>query len=203
MPRMSEITTDKNDAISERILDAAWERLSHYGLNKTTMVEIADDCQMSAANLYRYYKNKNDIAAACCGRAMGERSDVLRKVVRSETTSAADKLRKYAVRMVELNIEQTAEKCKISDLVTNMMDNNPNLVYEKIGVHHSFIAEILAQGNASGEFVIDDVLETAELVYTSLVVLDVPIFANLYDLEKFRNIASGIVDLILDGIGKR
>lgn len=202
MPSMNQIAIDKSDAVAEKILAAAWARLSHYGLSKTTMVEIADDCQMSAANLYRYYKNKNEIACACCTRAMADRAEELRKVVRAEKVSAADKLRNYAVRMVELNIEQSADKCKISDLVTNMMDNNPEMVYEKIGAHHSLIAEILAQGNASGEFVIDDVLETAELMYTGLVVFDVPIFANLYELDKFRNSASGVIDLMINGINK-
>ena len=44
------------------ILDAAEARLLHFGYNKTTMAEIAEDAGMSAANLYRYFKNKQEIA---------------------------------------------------------------------------------------------------------------------------------------------
>lgn len=199
---MNQIAANKSDAISEKILDAAWARLSHYGLSKTTMAEIAEDCQMSAANLYRYYKNKDDIAAACCGRAMEMASAQLREVVRTSDLSATEKLRTYAVRMVELNVERSAGKCKIGELVANMTACNEGMVHTKIAAHNSLIAEILAQGNASGEFAVDDVLRTAELIYTSLVVFDVPIFADLFPLERYRDTAADYIDLLIRGIGK-
>ena len=53
------------------IIDAAIRRFSEYGYNKTTMAEIAEDAAMSAANLYRYFKNKQDIAAVCSLEKLG------------------------------------------------------------------------------------------------------------------------------------
>lgn len=194
---------DKTDTVREQILDAAWDRLSHYGLNKTTMVEIAEDCSMSAANLYRYFKNKNDIASACCGRAMDQTADELSELVRDSRLSATEKLTQYAVRMVERNVEHSAGKNKIGELVANMTENNSDLIHEKIGVHDRLIAEILAQGNASGEFMVDDIVKTAGLIYTSLVAFDVPLFANLYPLETYRKFASNLIALLITGIGVR
>ena len=52
------------EEIQQRILHAAEERFQQYGYNKTTMAEIARDCDMSAANLYRYFENKLAIGAA-------------------------------------------------------------------------------------------------------------------------------------------
>ena len=46
------------------------------------MAEIAEDVDMSAANLYRYFEDKQDIAAACAGRCMGGRAELLREVVK-------------------------------------------------------------------------------------------------------------------------
>lgn len=43
-------------------MDAAERRFSDYGYNKTTMAEIAADCEMSVGNLYRHFKNKEAIA---------------------------------------------------------------------------------------------------------------------------------------------
>jgi len=57
----SQRTTDFNEETRQLILDAAFERFGHYGYNKTTMVEIAQDVGMSAANLYRYFENKQEI----------------------------------------------------------------------------------------------------------------------------------------------
>ena len=49
------------DDPSARILAAAYARFQRFGFGKTTMAEIAGDCGMSAANLYRYFENKEDI----------------------------------------------------------------------------------------------------------------------------------------------
>ena len=57
----------------EQIMDAAWQRFVLYGYGKTTMAEIAQDCSMSAANLYRFFKSKQDIGAALAGRCMTEK----------------------------------------------------------------------------------------------------------------------------------
>ena len=45
-----------------QIILAAKERFLHYGYPKTTMAEVAADCNMSPGNLYRYFKGKLDIA---------------------------------------------------------------------------------------------------------------------------------------------
>ena len=44
--------------IKEQIMAAAGKRFLQYGFNKTTMGEIAKDCHMSAANIYRFLKAK-------------------------------------------------------------------------------------------------------------------------------------------------
>lgn len=41
-----------------RILAAAERRFKHYGFAKTTIVDIASDCSMSHANVYRFFRNK-------------------------------------------------------------------------------------------------------------------------------------------------
>ena len=39
-------------------------RIKHYGYGKTTMAEIAADCDMSPGNIYRFFEAKIDIAEA-------------------------------------------------------------------------------------------------------------------------------------------
>jgi len=55
--------TQSSDKVRLRILEAAAQRFTQFGYNKTTMAEVAQDCGMSAANLYRYFENKLDIGA--------------------------------------------------------------------------------------------------------------------------------------------
>ncbi len=55
---------DEKSATRDRILQAAMTRIKHYGYGKTTMAEIAADCDMSPGNIYRFFEAKIDIAEA-------------------------------------------------------------------------------------------------------------------------------------------
>jgi len=51
-------------------MDAAERRFADYGYSKTTMAEIAADCDMSVGNLYRHFKNKEAIAVGSIQRLL-------------------------------------------------------------------------------------------------------------------------------------
>jgi len=55
------------------ILDAAEKRFAHFGLNKTTMNDIASDLAMSKASLYYYFPDKSSLYTAVFEREV-ERS---------------------------------------------------------------------------------------------------------------------------------
>ncbi|MEM7527921.1 MAG: TetR/AcrR family transcriptional regulator [Pseudomonadota bacterium] len=59
---------DGAERIRLEIIEASMVLFQHYGFSKTTMADIARATSMSPGNLYRYYKNKQDI-----GRAVVER----------------------------------------------------------------------------------------------------------------------------------
>ena len=64
------LTEETTEEIKHNILDKAFARFGHFGFGKTTMAEIAKDCEMSAGNLYRYFENKKEIGAGCAKRCM-------------------------------------------------------------------------------------------------------------------------------------
>lgn len=47
------------DKRKEEIVEVALKRFCHYGFNKTTMNEIAEDMKITKANLYYYYQDKS------------------------------------------------------------------------------------------------------------------------------------------------
>ena len=51
------------DDTHQKIIAAAKRRFTHYGYTKTTMAELAVDCDMSPGNLYRYFAGKLDLSA--------------------------------------------------------------------------------------------------------------------------------------------
>jgi AcrR family transcriptional regulator len=70
------------NTVRGNILEAAKKRFLHYGYAKTTMAEIAGDCNMSPGNLYRYFPGKLDIAEAISQEAGEKTLAMLRDVVK-------------------------------------------------------------------------------------------------------------------------
>ena len=192
-----------NEDVRHQILEAAFTRFGHYGYNKTTMAEIAEDAGMSAANLYRYFENKQEIAAACASRCMCQRIDLLRDTVRHTGHSASERLHNYVMTMLIDCHETFSDETKINEVVTFITNERTDLIYQKIEAQHSLISEILAYGNQTGEFDVEDVITTAKSIYTAIVVFDVPLFMSLYPLEEFKEKARNVVNLILEGLKKR
>lgn len=200
VPIIPEETADDNRRL---ILDAADQRYRTYGYGKTTMAEIAEDVGMSAANLYRYFKNKNEIGCACAQRCMSERIDVLRLVVREPGLTAGERLRAYVHASLVYTFENAGESQKINDLVQKILAERKDLVHKKVEIETGLIAEILAQGNSEAEFKVSDVLETAKSIQTATVMFNVPTFMGLYSLEIFKEKVDGVIDLILSGLKPR
>jgi AcrR family transcriptional regulator len=192
----------EGEEIRRRILDAAEARFRVYGYRKTTMAEIAKDVDMSAANLYRYFEDKQDITAACAARCMGGRAELLREVVKRPGLAAAERVESFVLTMLRYTHDLAHNQKKINELVEIVASERPETVREKNRAEQALIAEILAQGNANGEFDVADVIATAKSVHSAMV-LFFAIFMPLYELEEFENAARGVVTLLVRGLARR
>ena len=192
-----------NDDPAEIILAAAVNRFSNYGYNKTTMAEIAEDAGMSAANIYRYYKNKEEIAAACAKNCMCQRTDILKDIVRDTSLNATEKLENYVYKTLQVSHELSLENRKIEEIVAEITKSRPDLVHNKINNETALLTEIISYGNQIGEFDVDDVVDTATAIHSMLVLFDVPMFMHLFTKEEFEKKASSVIKLLIAGLSKR
>jgi AcrR family transcriptional regulator len=181
-------------------MNAARERFSRFGYGKTTMAEIAEDVGMSAANLYRYFENKQDIAAACASVCMDERLEALREVVRRPGLSAGKRLEELFLTLLRYTHEQAASQPRIEELVQAVARDRADIVHAKTRALVGLIAEILVKGNESGEFAVEDVIGNANAVYAATVLFGVPIFVNLYSMVEFEKTARNVARLIINGL---
>ena len=192
----STLRTEKLDP-ADIILAAAINRFSEFGYNKTTMAEIANDADMSAANIYRYFKNKEEIAAACAKIFMSERTDSLKKIIRDTRLNATQKLEKYVFTNLEISQQKAIENKKIDELCTEITKNRADLVHEKINGEIALLVEILSYGNQTGEFNIDNIMESAKSIHAMLVIFDVPMFMHLFSEEEFRAKAYSVLKILI------
>ncbi|HEO66026.1 MAG TPA: TetR/AcrR family transcriptional regulator, partial [Spirochaetes bacterium] len=56
--------SEDKENIRQKILEVAEKRIDHYGFNKTTVEEIAEDANIGKGSIYSHFKSKKEILIA-------------------------------------------------------------------------------------------------------------------------------------------
>lgn len=195
-------TTNLDDT-AKQILDAASRRFLHYGYGKTTMSEIAQDCNMSTGNLYRYFPSKLDIAEMFVRVLRREQVAQLREVADAPDMSPAEKLRAYFMRKYSLAYERFHAKPKAYELSSELLAARPKIAIEWESAEGRVLAEILIQGDEDGSFAVDNPGETAKILQDAGYRFTSPAVFHEGEFEELAAELNGVIDLILDGFAFR
>ncbi len=144
-----------------RILDAARKRMFHYGISKTTMSEIAEDTQMAVGTIYLYFKNKDEIALAIAQECRREQDEFLQSILQNEGLTPLQKLETFFVEKYRFMQAFKTETPHGKTLIAYLIQAYPELSSDWQMRFQDAIASILKQGQAKGNFVIDDADEAA------------------------------------------
>ncbi|MGB1108798.1 MAG: TetR/AcrR family transcriptional regulator [Gammaproteobacteria bacterium] len=186
--------------VRDDIIDAAEERFRHYGYRKTNVGEIAGDVGMSAGNLYRYFENKEDIAAACALRCMSRLDDELSTILETTEISASRRLEQYVLTNLRFNHDQAHNHPHISEMVETVVGQRPDVIHRKIQVTKGILEEIIRQGMETGEFAPLEPAATADALFTALVFFGTPTFMPLYPLDVMETKAIQVTRLLINGL---
>ncbi len=104
------------DSRKDQIIQASLRRFAHFGFNKTTMSEIALDMNITKANLYYYYADKNalikDVLLFIHEQLIAKQSEViasyngnLLKIIDRLLELRADFVREYYILHINENLE--------------------------------------------------------------------------------------------------
>lgn len=184
----------------EGIIKAAKERFLHYGYPKTTMAEIACDCNMSPGNLYRYFPGKLDIAFSIAQKYGQETQQDLRDVVRDKTLSCVEKLRKFHFTLMQDTFRHLEDDPKIYEIAQILSKDRPEFANEQMAQKRALMVEILSAGNASGEFNIKDVVFVAEMLQSATMKFAYPQLWSSLTLEKLERELAGVLDIVMGGL---
>jgi len=190
----------EKDNTRERILEAARERFLHYGYGKTTMAEIARDCDMSPGNLYRFFEGKLDLAEEIARNATVETMEELAKAIRAPGKTATQAMRDYLfgkLRMTYTNLEKDP---KIIELAQTVSAERPEFSNDMLERERAIMMEIIANGRELGEFATNDVNFTAEMIQSATMKFSYPQLWTRLTLENLERELSGVFDLVLGGL---
>lgn len=184
----------------QNILAAADERFRDFGYNKTTMAEIATDCAMSPANLYRYFKNKHDICAALATRYLERKESVLRRIVDQQDMTAAERIEAFVLASLRYTHSQWSGTPLLYALIEDVSKRRRDIVSHHTQARRTLLVELIQQGNASGEFTVANPARTADALLAATVFFDYPDFMDIFPLDVFETKARDVCGLLVEGL---
>ncbi len=142
---------NKDEIVKAAILQAAERVFQKWGLNKTTMEDIAHEAGKGKSTLYYYYKSKEKIFDAVVTRQLDYLLSKAKEAT-LEADSAKEKIKKYIVALM-IEIKNYAI---IYSIARREIKGNQKLL-DKVRItfqdkEESFIREILMKGIQSKEF---------------------------------------------------
>lgn len=194
---------DEKHQTRDRILDAAMERIKHYGYGKTTMAEIAADCGMSPGNIYRFFEAKIDIAEAMARHHYAEQHARMSALARRKDVAPDQRLRQMLFTRMRENFELINSNAKVLDIAEVLHRERPLFANEQLAQERVYMGALLDEGIAMGLFAPGDSAFIAEMIQSATVKFAFPALISQLTLPKLERELDGVLDLILRGLYQR
>lgn len=186
--------------IRAKIIEAAKRRFTHYGYQKTTMAEVAEDCGMSPGNLYRYFAGKIEIAEEICREASLQTAEELRQTVALNHVSAAERLKAFLFQDLRTTFRALEKDPKIVQMAQIVTSERPQFHNEGLKRERAVLREIIEAGNASGEFRVAEPEFAAEMIQAATMKFSYPQLFTRLSLERLERELDGVYRFILGGL---
>lgn len=195
--------TENLDETARQILDAASRRFLHYGYGKTTMSEIAKDCNMSTGNLYRYFPSKLDIAEMFVHVLRKDQVEKLRAVLERKNLTPQEKLREFFILKFKIAYERFHDKPKAYELSGELLTARPKVALEWEDAEGRVLSEILLEGDAAGSFAVENAPRTAKILLDAAYRFTSPAVFHEGEFDGLAEELNGVIDFVLDGFSWR
>ena len=186
-----------------QIIEAAEQRFTQYGYGKTTMAEIAKDCDMSAANLYRYFNNKLDIGTAIANRFLAEKERGLALIVADKSVLCVDKLQAFILYVLHDTYYYFGKRPRLSELVERITMSHPETLEAHSQSTVVLLKQLLDIGLQAGELDFEDIDQTADAINTAIAAFYIPSVMPLYSLKVLEKKAHTVCELLINGLMKK
>lgn len=191
------------DETAKKILAAASKRFLHYGYGKTTMSEIAGDCNMSTGNVYRYFPSKLDIAETFVRVLRQEQMERLRRIAEAPDLSPQDKLRQLLKTKFKLSYDRFHNRPRAYELAAEILKERPHFAVEWEESEGQVIATILGEGAERGVFENRDQTRLAKIIQDAVYRFTSPAVFHEGEYEVLSGELDEVIDLMLDAFSIR
>ncbi len=191
----------RHEDVRERIIEAAEQRLWHYGFKKTTMDEIASDAGVGKGTVYLHFDSKEDVTLAIMAKYKQQSLEKLAVVAGDSTKSPEAKLKE----MLRQPLLDAYTKCLASpaslELIVAVKPHIREIMLPYSDQEYALLAKVLEEGNRSGVFDVPDSLRAAKTLKTMCLGF-LPPYPCVSSIEEITPEIDKIVDLTTRGLRK-
>lgn len=191
----------------DHILEAAVKRFSHFGINKTTLSEIADDLSISKPSLFYYFHDKNSLVTAVARKIINELLDdfqaslELADTVEAGLYSFVEVKRKHFKKYFLLALQgESIDMVKIS---TSMSEVYHLARKRSLTLISNLLKKGIVQGilkpvdtEITGNILLDTVAAYEYCIRTSKAVPDIEEIDGMFDKQKI------VLEMFMNGLKK-
>lgn len=198
-------TSEEGSIKQDQIVEAAIKRFSHFGINKTTLAEIAGDTGISKPSLFYYFDDKRSLLEAVVCKIINEFIDVLESVFK-----AANSVDEALLKFIDVK-RQYFKKYSLLALQADSLEMHkmsPQLL-EAIGIAHKrteqLLSDLLERGIKQNDIRAIDVRKTSMLLLETLRAFEYGIkhrtcLVKGEDIDTLFDKQKEVIELFLNGL---
>ncbi len=152
--------------VRQKILDAAEQRLWHYGFKKTTIDEIASDAGVGKGTVYLYFESKEDIGLAIMAQYKETSLEMIKAIAQDPNKTPVQKLTEMLQQPMLHAYERCHESPATLELVVAMKPHIQAHLRPYLEQEWALLAGVLEEGNRLGVFDVPDSLRAARTLKT-------------------------------------
>lgn len=158
----------RDPAKADAILNAALKLFNRDGVAATRMEDIARAAGLATGTCYLYFRDKNDILAACA-RRFHEKHRASQARLRARPGPAGARLRDYVLERHRAWRRETRGATARTDFHLAMLQAAPGINRAETRLWREGVRALLAEGARDGEFAFADLDAELDIFLTSLV----------------------------------
>jgi AcrR family transcriptional regulator len=193
MLRSSQRKELKSSIKKSWILDKAGMLFWQKGYHGTSMRDIAAACDCKAANIYNYFKGKEDILFEVIKDITERAVDSVLHLENDETTSPVDQLRSLIDSHLGVLLQMKKSSVLISDTgLQNLSRDHRKVIIDLRDTYDRIMRTVIKRGIQSGDFTIKDEKVIGYLISSVI------IRTTIWFSPRGRLSADEVADMIFD-----
>ena len=154
--------------VRNQILATAEKLFRAHGYARTTVADIARECGMSPANVYRFFESKAAVNEAITEVLLAE-VEARAQTIAAEQRPVADRLRKMLLEIHGFALERYLNESSVHELCTKAMHEQWGVIEAHIQRVRALTRSLIEEGMKNGEFAKGDLDTVAGCVSNAMI----------------------------------